>query len=242
MAGSWLRYEGEIYLTNEFKAESVTYHEILRAVTEGATQWSEIENRLKTTAQLSPYLVRLERFGILKKLQPIFQEDNKRKTTKYSVADPYFSFWLTFITPPEPRRLAEAGNWEGAKDYCRRHLNEFLGKSLERWFIADYRGDHRWNHVGGWWDKNDVNKIDLVAVNTDEKQLEIAEVKLNPRRYDELKLRMKAEAFLQATSKFRDYALTVRGLSPENLCQEDPDDRGCIIQRARTLSPIGETI
>lgn len=242
MAGSWLRYEGEIYLANEFKAESVTYHEILRAVTEGATKWSEIENRLKTTAQLSPYLARLERFGILKKLQPIFQEDNKRKTTKYAVADPYFSFWLTFITPPEPRRLAEAGNWEGAKDYCRRHLNEFLGKSLERWFIADYRCDHRWNHVGGWWDKNGVNEIDLVAVNTDEKQLEIAEVKLNPRRYDELKLRMKAEAFLQATSQFRDYALTVRGLSPENLWQEDPDDRGCIIQRARTLSPIGETI
>ena len=79
--------------------------------------------------------------------------------------------------------------------------------------------------MGGWWDKNGVNEIDLVAVNTDEKQLEIAEVKLNPRRYDELKLRMKAEAFLQATSKFRDYALTVRGLSPENLCQEDPDDR-----------------
>lgn len=88
MAGSWLRYEGEIYLTNEFKAESVTYHEILRAVTEGATQWSEIENRLKTTAQLSPYLVRLERFGILKKLQPIFQEDNKRKTTKNAGSSP----------------------------------------------------------------------------------------------------------------------------------------------------------
>ena len=88
MAGSWLRYEGEIYLANEFKAESVTYHEILRAVTEGATQWSEIENRLKTTAQLSPYLVRLERFGILKKLQPIFQEDNKRKTTKNAGSSP----------------------------------------------------------------------------------------------------------------------------------------------------------
>lgn len=217
MAGNWLRYEGELYLANEFKAESVTYHEILRAVADGATQWSEIENRLKTTAQLSPYLTRLERFGILRRLQPIFQEVNKRKTTKYAVADPYFLFWLTFITPPEPRRLTEAGNWGGAKNYCRRHLPEFLGKVLEQWFIADYRSDFHWDDVGGWWDKNGVNEIDLVAVNSETQQLEIAEVKLNARRYEEMKLQMKAEAFLKANPKLRDYTLTLRGLSPADI-------------------------
>ena len=88
---------------------------------------------------------------------------------------------------------------------------------LEQWFIADYRSDFHWDDVGGWWDKNGVNEIDLVAVNSETQQLEIAEVKLNARRYEEMKLQMKAEAFLKANPNLRDYTLTLRGLSPANI-------------------------
>lgn len=216
-AGAWLRYEGDIYLSNEFRAEAPTYFAILRAIAGGATKWSEIEDRVKTTTQFTPYMTRLERFGIIRRLHPLLHDVDKKKNTKYAICDQYFLFWLTFITPADPRRMIEAGNWEAARNYCKANLNQFLGRSLERWFLAAYQADPQWKSVGGWWDKSGVNEIDVAALNRQTKKLEIAEVKLNAKKYDEVKLRMKAQAFLQANKSLQDFALSFRGLSIDRM-------------------------
>ncbi len=217
VAGAWLRYEGDIYLSNEFRAEAQTYFEILRAIANGATKWAEIEDRVNAASQLAPYLSRLERFGIIRRIKPLFNEDDKKKNTKYAICDQYFLFWLTFITPADPRRLIEAGNWEGAKNYCRANLSQFLGRSLERWFLSSYLANAQWESVGGWWDKQGINEIDVVAVSRSAQKIEIAEVKLNSKKYDEVKVRMKAEAFLQANKSLQNFDLSIRGLSADDM-------------------------
>lgn len=214
--GMWLRAEGEIYLANEFRSEAVVYNEILHSIANGATKWNEILDRVEVSTQLSPYLNRLERFGIIEKLQPIF-EGGLRKNAKYRIVDQYLLFWLSFIAPLAPKSMAESGNWSGLLRYMKERFPQFLGRSLERWFIEAYRHAHQWEIVDGWWDKQGSNEIDLVAVDTSKKIIEFAEVKLNPQKYDDRRLHMKAAAFLEKHSKFKSYDITIRGLSPEDI-------------------------
>ena len=214
--GMWLRAEGEIYLANAFPSEAVTYHEILGALAQGKDRWRYLLESVETASQLSPYLNRLERFGIIEKLQPIF-EGGLRKNAKYRIVDQYLLFWLSFIAPLAPKSMAESGNWSGLLRYMKERFPQFFGRSLERWFIEAYRHAHQWEVVDGWWDKQGSNEIDLVAVDTSKKIIEFAEVKLNPQKYDDRRLHMKAAAFLEKHSKFKSYDITIRGLSPEDI-------------------------
>lgn len=214
--GMCLRTEGEIYLANAFPSEAVTYHEILGALADGKDRWRDLLESVETASQLSPYLNRLERFGIIEKLQPIF-EGGLRKNAKYRIVDQYLLFWLSFIAPLAPKSMAESGNWSGVLRYMKERFPQFLGRSLERWFIEAYRHAHQWEVVDGWWDKQGANEIDLVAVDTSKKIIEFAEVKLNPQKYDDRRLHMKAAAFLEKHSKFKSYDITIRGLSPEDI-------------------------
>ena len=214
--GMWLRAEGEIYLANAFPSEAVTYHEILGALAQGKDRWRYLLESVETASQLSPYLNRLERFGMIEKLQPIF-EGGLRKNAKYRIVDQYLLFWLSFIAPLAPKSMAESGNWSGLFRYMKERFPQFLGRSLERWFIEAYRHTHQWEVVDGWWDKQGSNEIDLVAVDTSKKIIEFAEVKLNPQKYDDRRLHMKAAAFLEKHSKFKSYDITIRGLSPEDI-------------------------
>ena len=214
--GMWLRAEGEIYLANAFPSEAVTYHEILGALAQGKDRWRDLLESVETASQLSPYLNRLERFGMIEKLQPIF-EGGLRKNSKYRIVDQYLLFWLSLIAPLAPKSMAEAGNWSGLLRYMKERFPQFFGRSLERWFIEAYRHAHQWEVVDGWWDKQGSNEIDLVAVDTSKKIIEFAEVKLNPQKYDDRRLHMKAAAFLEKHSKFKSYDITIRGLSPEDI-------------------------
>ncbi len=214
--GMCLRTEGEIYLANAFPSEAVTYHEILGALADGKDRWRDLLESVETASQLSPYLNRLERFGIIEKLQPIF-EGGLRKNAKYRIVDQYLLFWLSFIAPLAPKSMAEAGNWSGLLRYMKERFPQFFGRSLERWFIEAYRHTHQWEVVDGWWDKQGSNEIDLVAVDTSKKIIEFAEVKLNPQKYDDRRLHMKAAAFLEEHSKFKSYDITIRSLSPEDI-------------------------
>ena len=214
--GMWLRAEGEIYLANAFPSEAVTYHEILGALAQGKDRWRDLLESVETASQLSPYLNRLERFGMIEKLQPIF-EGGLRKNSKYRIVDQYLLFWLSFIAPLAPKSMAESGNWSGLLRYMKERFPQFFGRSLERWFIEAYRHAHQWEVVDGWWDKQGSNEIDLVAVDTSKKIIEFAEVKLNPQKYDDRRLHMKAAAFLEKHSKFKSYDITIRGLSPEDI-------------------------
>lgn len=217
MRGAWLRFEGEIYLSNEFRAEAPVYIEILRAIASGATKWNEITDRVQSATQIAPYLNRLERFRIIERIQPIFAAPSQRRITRYAIRDQYFLFWLTFIVPEKFARLAETNNWTTLRRSVEKELPEFLGKALERWFLASYRANPNWETVGQWWDKKGLNEIDLVALNSEKKLLEVSEVKLNSEKYPQALLKKKIETFLEQNSGLRNYTLRLKGLSLENM-------------------------
>ena len=216
LQSAWFRAEGEIYLSNEFKAQAPVYRQILRSIADGATKWNEIESRIDDSVQLSPYLSRLEKFGIIQKVRPILQEKG-RKTTQYRITDQYFLFWLTFVTPLIAQSLAQAHDWKRLKQYCQERLDTFLGKSLERWFIESIKHSGQWEIVGSWWDKKGLHEIDVVAINSAKQKICFNEVKLNTKKYNEAKLKLNAEAFLEVNPKLKEYKLSINGLSLENV-------------------------
>lgn len=212
--GEWLLSEGSIYLSNEFRAEAPAYTEILRSVAAGATKWNEIQAAV--SSPISAYMKRLEDFQILTRVCPLNEKPSSRQV-RYGIADPYFRFWLRFIDPLSFKTFIASHRWEEVQAKVRNALPDFLGRTLEDWFRRSAIEDGPWFEVGGWWDRKGENEIDLVAADSSEKRLLFGEVKLNPKKYNEIKLRMKAARFLEANPRFADWSQEFRGLSPEDM-------------------------
>ena len=113
--------------------------------------------------------------------------------------------------------MAERKQWALLRQNCHEALPTFLGRTLEQWFIERYKESGHWLDVGHWWDKKGSHEIDLVAVNPLTQKIEIAEIKRNHKKLDTAILQKKAEAFLNANSKFKSFDLTFRGISGRNM-------------------------
>ena len=212
--GGWLRSEGTIFLVNEYRADALTYSQILRAIANGATKWNEIQSQ--SELQISAYMRRLENFRLISKRYPIFEKPTARKA-HYSIADSYMRFWLEFIDPMPLRALAEASRWSMLINYCQSKFSDFLGLSLESWFRSSYLEKGPWFEVGSWWDRTGEYEMDLVAVDPSEKRIEFGEVKLNPEKFNSIKLSGKVSRFLEAHPQYTDWTISVKGLFPENI-------------------------
>lgn len=212
--GAWLRSEGAIYLANEYRSQAPDYNEILHAVAAGATQWSQIEERVGH--DINSYMTKLEQFRILERVRPIFSEPTARKA-RYRIADPYLKFWLTFVDQIDLRDLANNSRWDELITRCEAGLPTYLGRTLERWFQAKLLEDGPWSPVASWWDRKSDNDIDIVAVNESKKELLLGEVKTNSKKYSRNLLSLRAAQFLKTHPKFSDWTLTLRGFFPEDM-------------------------
>lgn len=212
--GSWFRSEGNLMLDNEFRVSSPIYLEILQKIADGATKRSEIQDNI--TQDISAYIKRLEElFGIVSRVSPILRESQSRQV-RYRIADPYFRFWLRFISPVQMQALAEAGLWDRMIRLVDKALPTFLGRTLEQWFIRQTLETGQWDQVGGWWDNKGLNEIDLVAIDNETKQILIGEVKTNPKKFDATKLNLKAQVFLRE-QHLQNYKIEQRGLSVNDM-------------------------
>ena len=212
--GGWLRSEGSIFLSNEYRIEAPTYMKILKAIASGSTKWNEIQNQ--SSQPISSYIKRLEEFRLVTRCSPIFSKPSARNA-RYMISDPYMRFCLLFVDPVALRALAEASRWDLLIVNCQAQLPNFLGFSLERWFRTKYLEKGSWFEVGNWWDRSGQNEIDLIAVNHSERRIEFAEVKLNSKKFSEKKLQLKVSRFLEAHPSFIDWHVTTKGLSPEDM-------------------------
>ena len=212
--GAWLRSEGAIYLANEYRSQAPDYNEILHTVAAGATQWSQIEERVGH--DINSYMTKLEQFRILERVRPIFSEPTARKA-RYRIADPYLKFWLTFVDQIDLRDLANNSRWNELITRCEAGLPTYLGRTLERWFQAKLLEDGPWSPVASWWDRKSDNDIDIVAVNESKKELLLGEVKTNSKKYSRNLLSLRAAQFLKTHPKFSDWTLTLRGFFPEDM-------------------------
>lgn len=202
--------EGKNILIDEFGKEYGNYFSILTLIASGKTSRVEIESILEI--QTGGFLDRLENeYGLIKKIRPLLAKPGSR-IIKYSIEDNFLCFWFRFIY--KYRTAVEIGNLDYLKELFLRDYPTYSGKILEKFFIEKLKSEKQYNLIGNYWEKNNQNEIDIVAVNDLEKKVLFAEVKRNPEKIVIEKLKLKSEKIAQ---QFNNYKLEYRGYSLNDL-------------------------
>ncbi|MBS1776224.1 MAG: ATP-binding protein [Bacteroidetes bacterium] len=202
--------EGKNVLIDEFGKEYGNYFSILSLIASGKTSRVEIESIMEI--QTGGFLDRLENeYGLIKKVRPILAKPNSR-TLKYRIEDNFLKFWFRFIY--QYRSAVEAGNLDYLKEIIRRDYSTFSGPILEKYFVEQLKAQKQYNNIGTYWERNNQNEIDIVAVNDLHKTVLFAEVKRNPNKISIEKLKEKS---LVLASQFKDYQFNFMGFSIEKM-------------------------
>jgi hypothetical protein len=202
--------EGKTLLIEEFGKEYATYFSILELIATGKTARTEIESILERN--IGGYLERLENdYFMITKHKPINAKPNAR-LQKYSIADNFINFWFRFIY--RNRSALETENFAYLKSLVKRDYSSFCGKLLEKFFRELLANTGRYNRIGSYWEKDNQNEIDLVAINDMEREIVMAEVKLNKAKINLEALKQKSQRLLTAYSGYKPIWL---GLSLEEV-------------------------
>ena len=201
--------EGKNRLIEEFGKEYGTYFSILSLIASSKTSRSAIESILEKN--ISGHLYRLEHdYGIIKSIKPVGAKPNA-KVQKYRINDNFLAFWFRFVY--KYQSYIEAENFESLKAIIRRDFSTFQGYFLEKLFVELLKQES-FGQIGSYWERGNINEIDIVAVDDLKKRLLICEVKLSPKRLDYNTLVLKSEKLLQ---KFPDYSVEYRLLSVDDI-------------------------
>ena len=202
--------EGKNVLIEEFGKDYATYFSILSLIATSKTSRSEIESILEMS--VGGYLEKLENdYSLIKKIKPIFSKPSNRQI-KYSIEDNFLNFWFRFIF--KYRSTIEIENYELVKNIVKRDYSTFVGKSLEKYFKEKMIASKEFTDIGTYWEKGNLNEIDIVAINEIDKKLVFAEVKLNKQKISIPILQQKAQGIV---GNFKGYQIQYLGLSLEDM-------------------------
>lgn len=209
-ANSLFLDEGKNRLIEEFGKEYGTYFSILSLIASSKTSRSSIESILESN--ISGHLARLENdYNIIKSIKPIGAKINS-KVQKYEIVDNFLSFWFRFIF--KYQSLIEAENFDRLKDIINRDISTFKGKFLEKLFVELLKEKQIYTTIGSYWERNNQNEIDIVAVDDIDKKLLICEVKLKEKRLNHNELILKSQKLIQ---KYKGYAVEYKLLSLKDI-------------------------
>ncbi len=205
--------EGRAILIEEFGKDYGIYFSILSAIARGRTSRSEIENMVGR--EIGGYLTKLENeYEIITKKQPLF-EKSRAKNVRYTIEDNFLMFWFRFIY--KYSYMLEIENYASVKSIIERDYETFSGHVLERWFKRVLIEQQAYTRIGGWWDRKGENEIDLVAENEFDSTVTFFEIKRKAANIDIKVLETKAEAFFRASGELKDYAISYKGLSMDDM-------------------------
>ncbi len=205
-------HEGRNLLIEEFGRSYNTYFSILELIASGKTSRPAIESILEKNT--GGYLERLEQdYGLIKRIKPL-GASARGKLQKYAITDNFLNFWFRFIH--KNRSAIEIGNYEYIKQLIRRDYRTWCGRLLEDCFRLLLASSGKYNEIGSWWDKGNTNEIDIVAVNTRNKTLLLAEVKLDKRKGSLVKLQEKSKKLI---NQYSDYKPELKILSMNDLAE-----------------------
>ncbi|MDC9526829.1 DUF234 domain-containing protein [Pseudoalteromonas sp. Angola-30] len=210
--GSPLIKEGMHRLVEDFGSEHRAYFDILGAIASGYNSRPRIESYLDTSVGV--HLDKLEKdFDIITKLRPITAKENSRDI-RYKIADEFLSFWFRFIY--SNRSAVEIENYDFIRRIVYRDFDTYSGTQLEELFKAIIIESKQFNNIGSYWNSKGEDEIDIVAINDLDKEILIAEVKRQYKKYSESKLILKSKSLLQNLNK-KGYRVSYRGFSLDNL-------------------------
>ncbi|MEA2059664.1 MAG: ATP-binding protein [Thermodesulfobacteriota bacterium] len=203
-------FEGRHLLIEELGKEHGIYFSILELISTSKTSRSEIESIIGKN--VGGHLDRLETiYGIIEKIKPINARRNSR-VQKYMIKDNFLNFWFRFIQ--KNRSAVETENFDYIKKIIKRDFRTFSGVYLEKLFQELLRLKGNYNKIGNYWEKGNQNEIDIAAVNDMDKKLLIAEVKINPDKIDQGRLKKKSARLVD---HYKGYTVEYAGLSIRDL-------------------------
>lgn len=211
---SYFLQEGKNMLVDEFGKDYGIYFSILTLIAQGRNTRSEIESILNIK-ELSGYLKNLnEEYGLIKKMQPIY-EKSTNKNVHYSINDQFLSFWFRFVY--KYTHIIEAEGNDKLKAIAKRDFNTVSGKALESYFIDVLKESGIYTRLGYWHDRKGENEIDIIAEDEVDNKIEFIEIKRQYKNFDRKILEAKSQTFLKAIGTFKDYEITYRELSIEDM-------------------------
>jgi hypothetical protein len=156
--GAALYQEAELMVREELR-EPRLYYSILRAISEGRTQVSEIASHVRpqpARSDITPYLMTLQELGLVEYRRPVVGHAVRRGI--WSVIDPYLRFWFRFVLPYKTTLDHGANVERFYRETVEPALDQFISKPTfeevcrswvrERAANGDLPGADR---VGAWW-------------------------------------------------------------------------------------------
>lgn len=202
--------EGKNLLIEEFGKEYGTYFSILSLIAAGKSARPAIESVLEMP--VGGYLDRLENeYGVIRKMRPVMSKPNSR-VVKYVIEDNFLHFWFRFIH--KNRSAVEIGNLTYIKELVLRDYPTYSGRVLEKYFLEKLAAEKHFNILGGYWERDNQNEIDIVGVNEQKRQLLLAEVKRKSENINLAELKQKSHKLMH---HFEGYAVTYRAFSLDDL-------------------------
>jgi len=186
-------------LIEEFGKEYGTYFSILELISRGKTSRNEIESFMEQ--KIGGYLGRLENdYNLIERVRPINAKPGNR-LVKYSLKDHFLRFWFRFIH--HNWSAVEAGNFVYIHDLIKRDYQTYCGRILEHFFQDIFAASGKYNRLGSYWEKKNLNEIDLGAVNDARKTIVMAEIKLNKERINLNVLKEKSRKLLASYTGYK---------------------------------------
>lgn len=177
--------EGRKLLIQEFGRKYETYFSILEAISEGYNTQASISDRLGEKS-IGGQLMKLEQtYNLIEKKRPIWA-GSKTQTVRFEICDVFLRFWFRYIE--KNQMLIEIGQYPLLKKIMTDDYTTYTGDTLERYFKAKLIESMQYCAIGSWWDPKgytDVKgnhqqcEIDIVAIRTDDKNVDLIEVKRN---------------------------------------------------------------
>ncbi len=202
--------EGKNILIEEFGKEYAIYFSILSLIASSKTSRSEIESILGKN--IGGYLDKLENeYYIIRKIKPVLAKNGGR-TQKYLIDDNFLSFWFRFVY--KYRSAVEIENYDYLKDIVKRDFDTYSGPFLEKYFHEKTALSKKYNIIGSYWEKGNLNQIDLVAINQTTKDILFAEIKLNK---DKASVEVLKEKSANIRAKYKSYKANYTKLSVDDM-------------------------
>ena len=165
--------------------------------------------------EIGGYLTKLENdYEIIVKKQPLFAKSSARNI-RYTMNDNFFTFWFRFIY--KYNYILEIGGYDKLIQIINRDYETFSGLMLERYFREVLIEKQLYTRIGNWWDRKGENEIDIVAENELDNEAVFYEVKRKAENIDLDILIGKAQTFLKSTGIFKNYELSYKGLSMQDM-------------------------
>ncbi len=210
--------EAQLMIASEFKANAASMNEILMAISQGKNKRTELTSLFDFN--ISGHLNQLENlYGLIERTEPIAENSAKRKRIRYELGDALLDFWYTFCLPN--LKMLQSPNPSAIVKEIEAGYPTWAGRVLERLYLRHFRNLGLFTDVGPWWDKKGENEIDLVALNSTEKRIVFAEIKLNPEKIHLEELKKKANAFFFYNPRFSTFEFSFMGLSTKELSSSE---------------------